>query len=283
MTVGIVGLGLIGGSFAKAFKNSGTDVYAWNRNKETLASAKIDSVKKELTKENIDECELLILTTYPQHCVDWLREFAPYINKSTIVIDAAGIKRKICAECWKIAEEHGFTFIGAHPMAGTQFSGYAHANASLYEDAPMILVPNPKLTDMERVIAIDKVQTMLTPCKFGFYTVTNAEHHDKIIAYTSQLAHVVSSSYANNELALKHDGFSAGSWKDLTRVAWLNPVMWSELFLENRDYLSVMIEKTINNLERCKKAIDDNDRDALEAFLSEGDAIKKESERMRTA
>ena len=279
MIVGVVGLGLIGGSFAKALKNGGSDVYAWNRNKETLAAAKIDSVKQELTKENIGKCELVILTTFPQHCVEWLREFAPFINKDTIVIDAAGIKRSICADCWEIAEEYGFTFIGAHPMAGTQYSGYAHAKSDLYIGAPMILVPNSNMTDMERVIAIDKVQDILRPCGFGFYTITTADHHDKIIAYTSQLAHVVSSSYANNELSLKHDGFSAGSWKDLTRVAWLNPQMWSELFLENSDYLSEMIGKTIDNLVRCKQAIDNNDKVALEAFLAEGDAIKKQSEK----
>ena len=281
MTVGIVGLGLIGGSFAKALKRGGTDVYAWDRSNEVMELALADSCKRMLTKDNIDACELIILCSYPEHCVEWLRDFAPHINKEAIVIDAAGTKRKICAQCWEIADEHGFTFIGAHPMAGTQFSGYANAKADMFEGAPMILVPSSDLPDMQRVVLVDKIQSALSPCKFGFYTLSTPEHHDKIIAYTSQLAHVVSSAYANNELALAHDGFSAGSWKDLTRVAWMNAGMWTELFLENADFLSEVIGQTIDNLERCKRTIDNKDEMALQEFLSEGDAIKRKSEGKR--
>ena len=282
MTVGIVGLGLIGGSFAKALKSGGTDVFAWDRNDDVMKLALADSCKHRLTSDNISVCELVILCSYPEHCVEWLREFAPHVNKESIVIDAAGTKRKICAESWAIAREHGFTFIGAHPMAGTQFSGYENAKATMFEGAPMILVPEKELPDMERVVLVDKVQNVLEPCGFGFYTLSTPEHHDKIIAYTSQLAHVVSSAYANNELALAHDGFSAGSWKDLTRVAWMNAGMWTELFLENADYLSEVIDHTIKNLQTCMAAINAHDEKALREFLSEGDAIKRKSEEKRT-
>ncbi len=282
MVVGVVGLGLIGGSFAKALKGGSVDVFAWDRNDEVCKLAMADSCKQLLTKDNINECELIILCSYPEHCVSWLKEYAPDIDKNTIVIDAAGTKRTICEACWKIADEHGFTFIGAHPMAGTQFSGYANAKANMFEGAPMILVPKDDLSDMDRVVLIDRVQTALAPCKFAFYTLSTPEHHDKIIAYTSQLAHVVSSAYANNELALAHDGFSAGSWKDLTRVAWMNAGMWTELFLENADYLSDVIGHTIENLQRCKDAIDAKDSKALNEFLAEGDAIKRKSEEKRT-
>ena len=282
MTVGIVGLGLIGGSFAKALKSGGTDVFAWDRNDDVMKLALADSCKHRLTSDNISECELVILCSYPEHCVQWLKEFAPYINEETIVIDAAGTKRKICAQCWTVAREHGFTFIGAHPMAGTQFSGYENAKATMFEGAPMILVPEKELPDMKRVVLVDKVQNVLEPCGFGFYTLSTPEHHDKIIAYTSQLAHVVSSAYANNELALAHDGFSAGSWKDLTRVAWMNAGMWTELFLENADYLSEVIDHTIKNLQTCMAAINAHDEKALREFLSEGDAIKRKSEEKRT-
>lgn len=278
MAIGIVGLGLIGGSFAKALKNGPEDVYGWNIDRDVLDMALADSIKAELTHDNVCDCDLIILASYPKHCVEWLEAWAPEIKSDAIVIDVAGTKREICDACWAIAEEHGFTFVGCHPMAGTQFSGYAYARADMYEGAPMILVPSPKLSDMERVVICDKIQTFLRPCKFGFYTLSTPEHHDEVIAYTSQLAHVVSSSYANNPLALEHDGFSAGSWKDLTRVAWLNPQMWSELFLENGDYLSAVIGKTIDNLQRCKNAIDNKDKLALEEFLAEGDSIKRQAE-----
>lgn len=278
MTIGIVGLGLIGGSFAKSLKNGDEKILATDVNRDVLNMALADSIEEELTDENIGECDLIILAAYPKGCIDWLESHAELINKDAIVIDIAGIKRTICEACWKIADTHGFTFVGCHPMAGTQFSGYAYARANMFDGQPMILVPSPALSDMERVVICDKIQTHLRPCNFGFYTLSTPEHHDEVIAYTSQLAHVVSSSYANNPLALQHDGFSAGSWKDLTRVAWMNTQMWSELFLENADYLSDVIGQTIENLERCKKAINANDRTALEQFLSEGDKIKHESE-----
>lgn len=277
-TIGIVGLGLIGGSFAKAYSGEDVKLLAWNRNKETLQAAMADCVDEELTKDNINQCDLVILTTFPEHCIEWLTEFGPYLNKNTICIDAAGTKRKICSECWKLAKNYGFTFVGAHPMAGTQYSGYANSSAKMYRGAPMVLVPSPELSDMDKVVICDRIQDILKPCHFGSYTLSTPEWHDKIIAYTSQLAHVVSSAYANNEIALCRQGFSAGSWKDLTRVAWMNPSMWAELFLENSDYLSEMIGHVIDNLIRCKDAIDDSDYDSLVKFLSEGDAIKRKSE-----
>ena len=278
MTVGVVGLGLIGGSFTKSLHKANARVLAWNRSRETLDLALVDSVDEELTKDNIGECDLVILTTFPEHCIEWLGEYAPFISSETIVIDGAGTKRNICAKCWEIADEHNFTFVGAHPMAGTQYSGYKNAKSDMFEGAPMILVPAPDLSDMDRVKIIDKIQTTLAPCKFGFYTQSTPENHDRIIAYTSQLAHVVSSAYANNPTALDRKGFSAGSWKDLTRVAWLNPSMWSELFLENGDYLSDVIGTTIDNLVRFKDAIDARDKEKLESILAEGDAIKRKCE-----
>ncbi len=274
MSVGVVGLGLMGGSFAKALHKCGTEVFAWNRSPETLAIALADSVDCELTKDNIAECELIILTTYPKHCVEWLEEFAPYISPESIVIDVAGTKRKICKECWDIAEKFNFSFIGCHPMAGTQYSGYAHARADMFCGAPMIVVTHPNLSDIERVKVVDRLQCILAPCSFGFYSQTTAENHDRIIAYTSQLAHVVSSSYCNNPLALEREGFSAGSWSDLTRVAWLNPEMWSELFLENADFLSAVIDKTIDNLTEFRDAIARSDRDGLIDILAQGAKMK---------
>ncbi len=272
--VGVVGLGLMGGSFAKALHKGNEQVFAWNRNRETLLLAKADSVDEELTLDNIPQCDLIILTTYPEHCIEWLREHAPFIKSETIVIDVAGIKRKICEECWSIAGEHNFTFVGCHPMAGTQYSGYAHATSDMFEGAPMIVVTHPQLSDLERVKVVDKIQNYLSPCKFGFYTQTTAENHDRIIAYTSQLAHVISSAYANNKIALERNGFSAGSWKDLTRVAWLNPEMWAELFLENADNLMVVLDKTIDNLNRFKSAIMCKDKQDLIDILAEGAKIK---------
>lgn len=275
-TYGIVGLGLIGGSFAKALSSCDDEVLAWNRSKDTLALAKKDSVDECLTKENIGKCNLIILTTYPKHCIEWLAEYAPYISSDCIVIDAAGTKKDICKACFDLAHANNFNFIGCHPMAGTEMSGYKHAKATMFTGAPMVVVFDDTLTEKENNELLHRLKNLLQPCGFGSWTVTTAEHHDEIIAYTSQLAHVISNAYANNPLALQHAGFSAGSWKDLTRVAHMNVDMWTELFLENRDALLKTIDTTIKNLTSCKEALMNNDEKELSEYLAIGDKIKRQ-------
>lgn len=274
-TYGIVGLGLIGGSFAKALSSYDDEVLAWNRSKDTLALAKKDSVDECLTKKNVGRCNLIILTTYPKHCIEWLSEYAPYISSDCIVIDVAGTKRVICKACFELAHANNFNFIGCHPMAGTEMSGYKYAKATMFAGAPMVVVFDESKSDIINEELLVRLKNFLQPCGFGSWTVTTAEHHDEIIAYTSQLAHVISNAYANNPLALQHAGFSAGSWKDLTRVAHMNVDMWTELFLENREALIKTINTTINNLETCRDALLNNDEKALSEYLSIGDKIKR--------
>ena len=276
--VGIVGLGLIGGSFAKAEHDGGREVLAWNRTASTLDLAMIDTVDGELTDEAIGTCELIILSGYPQSSIDWLDEKAPLISPGAIVIDAAGVKRVICERCFSIADEYEWTFIGCHPMAGTQYSGYAHARANLFRNAPMVVVP-PEMDDFERAEALERLKHLLEPCGFGSYTLATPDFHDAQIAYTSQLAHVVSNAYVKSPAAQSHRGFSAGSYRDLTRVARLNAPMWTELFLDNADHLSKEIEIIIENLRDYKDAIDSRDARRLEELLSEGDRLKKEAEK----
>ncbi len=275
--VGIVGLGLIGGSFAKALHAGGTEVYAYNRTHSTLELAMIDTVDGELDDTTIGSCELIILAGYPASSVEWLENKAELISPGAIVIDAVGVKRNVCTCCQGISAGHGWTFVGCHPMAGMQFSGYAHATADLYKGAPMVVVP-PEMDDISRVIILERIEHLLAPCGFGSYTLSTAEHHDQVIAFTSQLAHVVSNAYVKSPMARVHEGFSAGSYKDLTRVARLNPDMWTELFLENADYLSNEIATLINNLSQYKEALDERDETRLHDLLAEGDRIKRSIE-----
>lgn len=276
--VGIMGLGLIGGSFAKALHTGGTEVYAWNRTTSTLELAMIETVDGELTKETVSSCELIILAGYPQASIDWLRDMADHISPGAIVIDIVGIKRAICDACFPLAEVHEWTFVGCHPMAGTQYSGYAHARANLFRNAPLVVVP-PALDDFVRLDVLERLKELLAPCGFGSFTLSSADEHDELIAYTSQLAHVVSNAYVKSPAAQKHKGFSAGSYKDLTRVARLNATMWTELFLDNADYLSGEIGCLIENLTQYKEAIDAGDSQRLHELLAEGSRLKREAER----
>lgn len=273
MTVGIVGLGLIGGSFAKAYHTAGERVLAQDIDRDVLSFAVISSaVDEELTDETMAECDLILLAVCPAAAVEWLRKNAPKIASRTIVIDCCGTKRTVCAACFPIAAQYGITYLGGHPMAGTQFSGFKYAKADLYHGAPMVLVP-PRFDDIE---LLGRVKDLLTPAGFGSYSVTTAEQHDEMIAFTSQLAHVASNAYIKSPTAKKHKGFSAGSYKDMTRVAWLAPRMWAELFLENRDFLLKEIDCYIEHLSQYKAAMEQNDEEELIRLLDEGKKRKEE-------
>ena len=273
MTVGIVGLGLIGGSFAKAYHAAGERVLAQDIDLDVLSFAVISgAVDEELTDETMAECDLILLAVCPAAAVEWLQKNAPKIASHTIVIDCCGTKRTVCAACFPIAAQYGNTYLGGHPMAGTQFSGFKYAKADLYHGAPMVLVP-PRFDDIE---LLGRVKDLLTPAGFGSYSVTTAEQHDEMIAFTSQLAHVASNAYIKSPTAKKHKGFSAGSYKDMTRVAWLAPRMWAELFLENRDFLLKEIDCYIEHLSQYKAAMEQNDEEELIRLLDEGKKRKEE-------
>ena len=194
------------------------------------------------------------------------------IAAHTIVMDLCGTKRVVCEACFPLAKEFGFTFVGGHPMAGTHNSGFKYAKANLFKGAPMVLVPAEGY-DMQ---LLAKCKQLLAPAGFGKLSVTTAEEHDKMIAFTSQMCHVVSNAYIKSPTARSHRGFSAGSYKDLTRVAWLNPDMWAELMLENRDYMVQEMDILLENLSAYRKAMAENDFPTLRQLLDDGRQIKEE-------
>ena len=273
MTVGIVGLGLIGGSFAKAYHAAGWTVYGYDVDESMLAFAQLaDAVNAPLTMENISACDLVLLCVRPLAAIGYLREAAPHIGKKPVVIDCCGTKRVVCAAAFPLAEQYHFTYLGGHPMAGTQYSGFGHARANLYHNAPMVIVP----PDFDNIELLSRVQELLRPAGFGSYSVTTAEKHDEMIAFTSQMAHLVSNAYIKSPTAETHKGFSAGSYKDMTRVAWLNPTMWAELFMENRDYLLNELDAYIASLNEYKTALEQGDTAALTKLLDDGRRLKEE-------
>ena len=273
MNVGILGLGRIGGSLARAYALEGHTVYAIQRNETMLSFAMLaGAVHGKLNEETIPKCDLILLAIYPDGSASWLEKNAHLISKDALVLDCCGVKQEICSRCFPIAREYGFTFVGGHPMAGSQFSGFKYSRADLFSGAPMVLVP-PVFDD---IALLQRVKDALKPCHFGFFSVTTAQEHDKMIAFTSQMPHILSNAFIKSPTALKHKGFSAGSYKDLTRVAWLNPQMWAELFLENRDNVLFELDYYIESLKQYQQAIRDNDMDALVRLLEEGKKRKEE-------
>jgi len=274
MIIGVVGLGLIGCSLAKAYKRYDTyKVLGLDKDSSVNEFAIISGViDDKLTPENMKNCDLIFIAVYPDGAAEFLKENAEYLSKDTVVIDCVGIKKDICALGFSLAEKYGFTFVGGHPMAGNHNGGLKYARANLFTGAPMVIVP-PKFDD---IAFLNRIKNMLEPVEFGTISVTTAEEHDRVIAFTSQLAHVVSNAFIKSPTAATHKGVSAGSYKDLTRVAWLNPEMWADLFLGNSENLLFEIDTLIGSLKEYRDAISTGDRELLVKLLDDGRNRKKE-------
>ena len=277
MVVGVVGLGLIGGSAAKAFKAAGATLLACDINESIVSYAQLEGVVDGvLGVDNIATCDLLLLTATPKAVEGYLRDNAKYINSQTLVIDFCGTKRKVCELGFALAAEHGFTFVGGHPMAGLQYSGYKYSKATLYNGASFIMVP-PVHDD---IALLDRVKQSLAPLGFKKFVVTTADFHDRMISYTSQMCHVVSNAFIKSPSAKFHKGYSAGSFRDFTRVSRLNEDMWTELFLENKEHLLGELDLLINSLHEYRDAIAADDADVLRSLLRDGRIAKEETEKL---
>jgi prephenate dehydrogenase len=276
MNVGVVGMGLIGGSYAKAYKAAGHTVFAHDADAGILDFAILSGAADAvLTADTLAACELVLIALYPRAAIDFLNEMAERISPNATVIDNCGTKKYICAAGFEAAARHGFTFVGGHPMAGTEQSGFKFSKANMFKGAPMIIVP-PVYDDIQ---FLDKIKQLLAPAEFGRLTITTAEKHDAMVAFTSQLAHLVSNAFIKSPTVFEHKGFSAGSYKDLTRVAWLNETMWAELFLENRDHLLGELDIFLTALQKYRNALLEQDFDALCDLLREGKLLKEEVDR----
>lgn len=273
MKVGIVGLGLIGGSLARAYSKAGHTVFVCEKDENMLSFAQLAGVVHgELNLDTIAQCELVLLAIYSGGSASWLEANGQYICQNATVIDCCGIKEEVCRRCFPVAQKYGFTFVGGHPMAGSHFSGFKYSRSNLFQGAPMVLVP-PRYDDPE---LLSQIKDLLSPCGFGSFSVTTAEEHDKMIAFTSQMPHIVSNAFIKSPTASSHKGFSAGSYKDLTRVAWLHPQMWSELIMSNKTNILMELDCYIQNLQQYRNAISNDDADELTRLLDEGRRRKEE-------
>lgn len=273
MTVGILGLGLIGGSLARAYSKAGHRTYVWDRDQNMLEFAKLSGVVTDsLNETTLPQCQLILLAIYPEGCINWLEENAHLIRQDTLVIDCCGVKENICRRGFALAQQFGFTFVGGHPMAGSHNAGFKYSRSNLFQGAPMVLVP-PRFDDIE---LLQRVKDALLPCRFGSFSVTTALEHDKMIAFTSQMPHILSNAFIKSPTASGHKGYSAGSYKDLTRVAWLNPQMWAQLFLENKENVLSELDIILHSLQAYRDAVAASDMDTLISLLDEGRRRKEE-------
>lgn len=268
MKVGIVGLGLIGGSIAKAIKqNTEHEVYGTDLLEPVILKAKLlEAIDGKLEEDMTAACDYIILALYPGAAVDFVKTHRNGFKKGAVLIDCCGVKEAVCSQIYPIAAEFDFSYVGGHPMAGIEFSGFEHSQKSLFRHASMILTPQTDMTIQE----MERLKKFWVSLGFSHVQLSTPEEHDRIIAFTSQLAHVVSSAYVKSPTALKHKGFSAGSYKDLSRVAKLNETMWTELFLLNRENLVTEIDSMIERLQQYRDAIHEGNEKDLWNLLHEG-------------
>lgn len=275
MNIAVVGLGLIGGSICKALKtNTFHHIMGIDSDKETIRKAlDTGAIDEEISVEKLGEANLTIVALYPMAIVDFVKENADRFRKGSIVMDICGIKNYIVKNCTPVLEEKGVIFIGTHPMAGTEHSGFDYSDGDLFRNASFIITPSENTPQ----IAIDLVSTLGACMNFGKVVIATPEQHDRNIAYTSQLAHVVSNAYVKSPSLFNADGFSAGSFLDLTRVAYLNEEMWSGLFLCNKEALLFEINNIIHSLSEYRDAMENDDIATLKELLKVGRERKEKS------
>ena len=253
--IGIRGRGLIGGSFEKAFAEAGHEV------------ADLKGADASL----IRSCSVIVVCLPPLMVAPWVAEHAGDFADDAVITDAAGVKGVVTAALAELSRQAKWTYIGGHPMAGKERSGYANSDAGLFQGASMILTPyewTPKA-------AVERLRALFTEIGFARVVLADPSRHDEMIAYTSQLAHVVSSAYVRDELSKDHLGFSAGSFQDMTRVATVDPDIWTDLFLSNREALDAVLTRLISRLGEYRAAIAANDPARLRQLLAEGRAAKE--------
>jgi len=274
MNIGIVGLGLIGGSLAKAYQRVGATVYGYDQNTSVTEFAKMaGAIDGELDEEHFIRCDLILIAIPPVEAEDWLQKNAAKLSTDNIVVDCCGTKRCICKVGFQLAQEYGFHYAGGHPMVGIQHGGFKNSIATLFDGAVFALVP-PEPIDFE---LIERIKRLILPAGFSKLVYATADEHDRMIAFTSQMAHVVSNAFIKSPTA-KDLGvaISAGSYKDFTRVAMLEPHMWTELFIENKDYLLEEIYGLIHELQKYATAMAEDNAEGLAQLLKEGRERKLE-------
>ena len=274
MNIAVIGLGLIGGSMAKTIKKHMPhhNILGMDTDAQVMFKAKLlEVIDAELTPERLPICDMIFIATWPRAAVRYVQENAKNIRPGATVIDLCGVKRAVCEPLFRLAKEHDFLFVGGHPMAGMEYYGFDHATASLFQNASMILTPPSDVSIQE----LAELKHFFRELGFARVVMTTPEEHDRVISYTSQLAHVVSSSYVKSPEAIKHHGFSAGSFRDMTRVARLSPKMWTELFMLNRDDLLGEMDALIAHLQEYREALENADEERMCQLLQEGTERKE--------
>ncbi len=266
-TITIVGVGLLGGSYAMGLTNAGNTVYGIDISQDSLDFAKEKGFIKDGSIDNythfLKKSDVVILCLYPTLLIDWVKNNAQYINKNAIITDVCGVKQGVVSEIQEILQPYEIEFYSAHPMRGKETLGVKYADSAIFNNANLILVPSDKNTEFAENIVIDLAKTI------GFTTISKLtpKEHDYMIGYLSQLTHAIAVSLmtANDNDNLM--AYSGDSFRDLTRIAKIDEHLWSELFCWNKDILCEEIDNFTANLMQLKNYIKNEDTDNMKEMF----------------
>ena len=263
----VVGLGLIGGSIARRLRGfKDTKIIGIDIDQRTLDMAMSDGVIDEGYTDGsvIKDADFILLCLYPERNVEFIKKYCKDLKKGAVITDVSGVKRFVIDSIKDVIPDD-VDFVGGHPMAGRETGGYQSSTDTLFDGASYLITPTPD--NSAEAIALVREFAEYIGCVH--IVTTTPKEHDAIIAYTSQLMHIVAIALCDNPMIERSTYFSAGSLRDCTRVAVINEKMWSELFLENKDELSMRIEEMQDSLEKIKEALKNDDRNKLEDIMKD--------------
>ena len=254
MKIAVIGRGLIGGSLEKAALRAGHAV----------------NITDKGEKPAVEDADAVFIAVPPSAVLPVVDAIAPLLKQGAVVADVTGVKTVIYAAMLKYAYEERWFFVGAHPMAGREKTGYANSCVDLFDVASIILTPFPTYSRAP----LDLLEGLLRELGFGRVVYSDPAHHDEMIAFTSQLCHLISAAYVRDDLAREHEGYSSGSFRDMVRVGAPDPDIWTELFFANRTPLLAVLERYIGRLGEFREALATGDRDRMHRSLEASVAAK---------
>lgn len=276
MKVLIVGLGLIGGAYALRLKNKGYTVYGSDINEKALEFAMknnyIDYGSLD-SKDFISEVNLIVLSFYPQAIISYLEANEHLFKENQVITDVCGVKSSFVEEAAKKCGKA--IYCSHHPMAGREKVGIEHSQLCVFEDANFLITP----TEDTPQFAIDMINKMGVDLGFARFTIIDIKKHDRMIGFTSQLTHAIAVSLVNSDHDDDTINYIGDSYRDLTRIAMINESLWSELFLENKEYLFMHIVSFEMELAQLKYALANNDKEKLEELFKKSTGIRRRMEK----
>lgn len=270
----IVGLGLIGGSYASSLSQSGYQVGAIDVNQSSIDFAlKNNLIAHGSTKvqpEYLAQFDVIIFALYPNQFIQWITDYQKYLKKDALITDVTGVKQSVVYKVQSLIDQNK-EFISAHPMAGKAVSGVQNASSQIFKGANYIITPTNKNTQN----AIETSKELASILGFEKVSVISPEEHDEIIGFLSQLTHCIAVSLMNCEHKIELADFTGDSFRDLTRIANINDVMWSELFLLNKETLVEQIDKFSATLEQFKNYIKNEDVSGMRQMMQKSTMERK--------